>query len=119
MRRFDEVISEKASKMDLRVVNKTVQTYVKGTEFQHSVSDLTSRIQSGVERMREVEYMIDTMGRNISKDIYAAVRRATSNLVKKADGNGSVTGEGSGMISNDMKVAMIAKADKSDVESLV
>ena len=43
---------------------------------------MTEKVNGSVDRCIAVENMLDDMGRNISKDIYAAVRRATSNVVK-------------------------------------
>jgi predicted lipid carrier protein YhbT len=43
---------------------------------------MTEKVKGSVDRCIAVENMLDDMGRNISKDIYAAVRRATSNVVK-------------------------------------
>lgn len=45
LRRFDEVITEKASKMDLRDFGRTIQLYVKNTDFQTSVSEVNQRVQ--------------------------------------------------------------------------
>lgn len=50
---------------------------------------MTEMVKASVDRCIGVENMLDDMGRNISKDIYAAVRRATSNVVK-----GDVRGPG-------------------------
>ncbi len=43
---------------------------------------LEERIGQVGDKLDEVERSIDVMGRNVSKDIYSAVRRATSHLVK-------------------------------------
>jgi hypothetical protein len=47
---------------------------------------MNEKVRSSVERCVAVENMLDDMGRNISKDIYAAVRKATSNVVKGPGG---------------------------------
>ena len=46
------------------------------------MGEFTARITSFFDKIKELEKTIDVMGRNISKDIYAAVRRATSHLSK-------------------------------------
>ena len=76
------------------------------------------KIQESLEKVREVEKMIDVMGRNISKDIYSAVRRATSHLTKTEGNPAAASSNGTGIMSEDFKVAMISKADKSEVEGL-
>jgi hypothetical protein len=56
---------------------------------------MTEKVKGSVDRCIAVENMLDDMGRNISKDIYAAVRRATSNVVKgdvRRSGQGVTTG---------------------------
>ena len=69
--------------------------------------------------MKELEKMIDDMGRNISKDIYTAVRRATSHLSKNSDGAGSpMASDGFKGMTEDIKAAIISKADKTEVETL-
>jgi uncharacterized protein Yka (UPF0111/DUF47 family) len=46
------------------------------------MAEFTSKIGTYSEKISELEKTIDVMGRNITKDIYAAVRRATSHLSK-------------------------------------
>lgn len=47
---------------------------------------MNEKVKNSVDRSMNVETMIDDMGRNISKDIYAAVRKATSNVTKGGGG---------------------------------
>jgi|LauGreDrversion4_2_1035121.scaffolds.fasta_scaffold562625_1 hypothetical protein len=60
--------------------------YLKQSEFHELNKILNERVKQSVERCIAVENMLDDMGRNISRDIYAAVRRATSNVVKGEGG---------------------------------
>lgn len=83
VRRFDEVLNEKASRLDLKELTRTLQSYTKGADFQGVTRGLEDRIGQVAEKVDEVERSIDTMGRSVSKDIYSAVRRATSHLVKQ------------------------------------
>ena len=56
------------------------------------------------------------MGGNISKDIYTAVRRATSNLVKnnkESEGKGDSVAMG-----EEIKIILASKADRSDIDNL-
>lgn len=69
--------------------------------------------------MKELERMIDEMGKNISKDIYTAVRRATSHLSKNSEGGaGSPMATSEKGMTEDIKAAILSKADKTDIETL-
>jgi hypothetical protein len=83
------------------------------------VRGLEERIGQVGDKLDEVERSIDVMGRNVSKDIYSAVRRATSHLVKQAAEKDGPNGGGSGIMSEEMKMIMGRKADKNEIEGLI
>ncbi len=70
--------------------------------------------------------MIDQMGINVSKDIYQAVRKATSHLVKATLNDDSTNPQGgtanasAGLpgMNEEMKTVLNSKADKNDIENL-
>lgn len=116
IRRFDEVISEKASKQDLRELAKQVSTYTKAVDFEENIEETNRKIFATNDKLVELEKMIDVMGRNVSKDIYSAVRRATSHLVKGDGAGGASLSQGG--FGEEAKFLLNSKADKADVESL-
>jgi len=95
---------------------------------------MTEKVKGSVDRCIAVENMLDDMGRNISKDIYAAVRRATSNVVKgdvrrsgqgvtsgnAATGSETVLGEAGrdGPPSEHIRHLIALKADQTELEKL-
>ena len=123
LRRFDEVISEKSSKVDLKELEKLVKTsYTPLDKFNDENEVLNDRISSLSDKNREIEKSIDMMGKNISKDIYSAVRKATANM--KAQNN---TGGGDNIAefgpegnrnTDDLKSILLTKADKFELETL-
>ncbi len=59
-----------------------MKLYIKTSEFSEQIKVMNEKVKNSVDKSLSVEKMIDDMGRNISKDIYAAVRKATSNVTK-------------------------------------
>ena len=118
LRRFDEIMSEKSSKIDLQKLERTLTLYMKNSEYQDHTKALNEKIQRSIDRNKELEDMIDSMGRNISKDIYNAVRKATSHLVK-TNKAGSPGGEQEAtVLSEELKFVLLGKAEKFEVENL-
>lgn len=75
---------------------------------------MNDKIQESLDKQQELEKMIDQMGINVSKDIYVAVRKATSHLVKASmndennpQGTGASGGGGGGsLMSEEMKTVL-------------
>lgn len=61
--------------------------------------------------------MIDILGKQISKDIYAAVRKATYNVAKTIEEPGLLTS--SSRVTEELKTLLSKKADKNDLTELV
>jgi hypothetical protein len=127
VRRFDEVVTEKANKLDLHALELSLQNYLKLSDFTEQVRMMNHKVKDSVDRCIAVENMLDDMGRNISKDIYAAVRRATSNVVKGEGGgvrashqtNMEVLPAAEGVpASENVKHLIGLKADQTEVEKL-
>lgn len=59
------------------------------------------------------------MGKNISKDIYSAVKRATTNMAKSPNaGDSNIAEFGLQPANDDFRSLLISKADKFEVENL-
>ena len=96
MRRFDEILTEKASKQDLREIQLQLQGYTKETEFGYLRQGTEDRIMNVQEKIFDIEANIDIMGRNISKEIFQAVRRAVNSIQKNQadhEGKSALTAE--------------------------
>ena len=78
VRRFDEIMSEKASKIDLKDVAKNLQQYTKNTDFITATKLQNDKLANYSHKIQDLEHLIDVMGKNVSKDIYSAVKKATS-----------------------------------------
>lgn len=78
LRRFDELLSEKASKNNLKeMAAENVKKYAPLDNFiTHKVA-INSRADENEKSISNVRDLIDLLGKNITKDIFAAVKRAT------------------------------------------
>lgn len=88
VRRFDEVLSEKASKQNIKEVCTHLNQYTLAVDFSHHKQQVSEKMLDSHQKIKEVEETIDILGKNISKDIYQAVRRATGHLSKLQSGMG-------------------------------
>jgi len=60
------------------------------------------------------------LGRQISKDIFSAVKKATAHLKASGDGSGAATsGNAIGIIGEDFKQIVNEKADRRELEEMV
>lgn len=81
LRRFDEVISDKASKGNLReVVTEVAKTYAEKEEFLKAKQMLNDKSYENQKKIQLLQDTIDILGKTITKDIFAAVKKATSHL---------------------------------------
>ena len=85
MRRFDEVLLDKASKVNIEELLHSLSKYTPRADFLVFQGDVLSQISSNSLKTTSLEDLIDLLGKNISKDIYAAVRKATQHLQAKAE----------------------------------
>ena len=114
IRRFDEMLSEKASKHNIReVYNHLSQTYTPLNDFTESKQATNSKLLESFGKIANLEEMIDLLGQSISKDIYSAVRKATMHLTKNSDSPGK------GIESNIMEEVFGLVARKVDRQELI
>ena len=116
LRRFDEILTEKASKQDLREVQNQFQNYTKETEFGYLRQGTEDRIMNVQEKIFDIEANIEMLGRNLSKEIFQAVRRAVNSIGKnQADHDGK-----SGLTAEETTRLMIhQKAERVELENLI
>lgn len=122
LRRYDEVLTEKASKIDVKDLEKLMRTgFTPIQDFKDMFEKLNDRITHSTDKNRETERSIDMMGKNISKDIYSAVKRATANISKGPGDPGNISEFGAlGSIGGgeDFRSLIISKADKFELENM-
>ncbi|CDW89243.1 UNKNOWN [Stylonychia lemnae] len=117
IRRFDEVISEKASKLNIKEVYQHIQaTTTPLTEFQIISKQYQEKLDKDQGRIKNIEEMIDILGKQISKDIYQAVRRATHHLTKQTDGQTNITDNSSSF--EEIKQQMNIKVDRQELQDI-
>lgn len=81
IRRYDEVITEKANKLAIKEVYEHLPvTYVKSKSYDEEYSLHKSQIEQLFEEAKQMKENLQVITENIGKDIHAAVRRATTTL---------------------------------------
>ena len=80
LRRFDEVLTDKASKQDFREAIEKFDEYIDINQWMDYKADLNASLSSLITRQDVMESNIDLLGQSISKDIYQAVKKATGHL---------------------------------------
>eukprot|EP00347_Sterkiella_histriomuscorum_P005859 403355004 len=115
VRRFDEIISDKASKMNIKEVYQHIsQNVPQLNDFNSANAAHAAKIDESFGKIKHIEEMIDILGKQISKDIYTAVRRATLHLTKQVDGQGQSGGD-SGILSETFQKQLQNKADRAEL----
>eukprot|EP00347_Sterkiella_histriomuscorum_P010846 403374700 len=125
VRRFDEIVSDKANKQNIKEVYQHITQYTLNTDFKFIKQQLNEKFNDNQRKIQEVEEMIDILGKNISKDIYAAVRRATLHLSKNTSmqigGNGGDLENQTGNYSianEEMKSIIASKVDRQELNEI-
>ncbi|CAI2360376.1 unnamed protein product [Moneuplotes crassus] len=81
--RFDEVITTKASKMDLKnLETKIGKTFIDRKQFSAYQSQTKTEIEEHYDYLIKLEDAMDLLNHELNKEIYQAVRRATLPLTK-------------------------------------
>eukprot|EP00347_Sterkiella_histriomuscorum_P014789 403359519 len=86
VRRFDEVMSDKASKQNFREIQLKLEEYVLTETLLDYKSDLNIKFLKFLEKQAKLEENLDVLGSNISKDIYAAVKKISQQIIQKPGG---------------------------------
>lgn len=115
-------MTEKASKIDVKDLEKLMKTsFTPLQDFKDQFERLNERITQSTDKNREIERGIDMMGKNISKDIYSAVKRATANITKSpnvGDSNNIAEFGTLGSGGEDLRSMIISKAEKFELENM-
>ncbi len=112
--RFDEILSEKASKGNLSEFKTAIdRKYFPTDQFNKFKEEITSKSDKTLHKVNEINHLIDSLGQQITRDIFSAVKRATSHLKQNAVAN--VEGAGVpaiGIASEELKTLISSKADQ-------
>jgi hypothetical protein len=74
--RFDEVISEKAPRQDMRALEKWVRDdYMPVSGLQMIEDEANGKISKLSERQEKLETSLELLSKQISVDIYSAVKK--------------------------------------------
>jgi len=93
-----------------------MQGYVKETEFGYMRTEFDDRMMNVQEKIYDIEANIDLMGRNNSKEIFQAVRRAIQSIQKTLAEN-----EGKQGISAEetTRILIHQRAERVELENLI
>eukprot|EP00347_Sterkiella_histriomuscorum_P007561 403348445 len=132
IRRYDEVLLEKANKMAIKEVYETMAAnYVKNKPYDESYSEHEQKLQKLFEETKEMRDNLQIITENINKDIHSAVRRATTQLksqLQNSFGGGagsqsgtsiSNIGSGIGLDNNELRKILIQKVDKQELDKVM
>eukprot|EP00347_Sterkiella_histriomuscorum_P015229 403357819 len=113
VRRFDEVMSDKASKQNFREIQLKLEKYVLTETLLDYKSDLNVKFLRFLEKQAKLEENLDVLGSNISKDIYAAVKKISQQIIQKP---GSYSNPNQIQITDqEFKNTLDSKANKADL----
>jgi|JI10StandDraft_1071094.scaffolds.fasta_scaffold210603_4 hypothetical protein len=77
IRRYDEVISTKASKLELDKIFLELKKVPRWEQFNEQNAKTEIHFKENHAEMTKVQETMRTLNENIAKDIFSAVRRAT------------------------------------------
>ena len=80
VKRFDEVLIEKASKQQIRELKLELEEYVREESMKDFKLECGVNFDKSEAALRKMENNLDILGQNISKHIYGAVKKATAHL---------------------------------------
>ena len=123
IRRFDDVLLTKASKLDITTFEDDVKNkYVAKIDFAEYSQSISTRLDEHNEYILKLEDTLDTLNKEVNKEIFAAVRRATL-YMSKAMPIGKKLQEKEDVTNRDEPIKSIfqilsTKANKTDLERL-
>lgn len=80
IRRYDEVIAEKASKTTVLEVYQYIKSYLLEEKHLQYKDENEKDKKNFKNDLDQLKLMLTTLSENIGKDIFAAVRRATASI---------------------------------------
>ena len=112
IRGFDSVLLEKASKFSVEELHRKLEEYLLHTDFQKNNEQIARSFVGQTQAHEALQGDLKTLEEGIGRQIFEAVRRATLKLTKQSVGGG----EGGGVASEELRVVMQSKADRSELE---
>ena len=88
IRRFDEVILEKASKSHIKELHDLIKLLPTAQEVQDVKKYCNDNFDKDRAKFSRLEEGIDLLGKSISKEILNAVKKATAHLTKSQEAPG-------------------------------
>ncbi len=80
IRRYDEVISDKASKSAIKDVYEAMKPFVKQDQLRKVQDGIQGQFEEAIERHEKLKQTLDFVSDNVTKEIHTAVRRSVANL---------------------------------------
>ena len=117
IRRFDEIMLEKANKSNLTEIYDSLLKFLGKEEFTHFESKCVRDIQHNAEQIKRIETMIDSMGTEINNEIFGAVKRATLHITSKI-GARQEHAQKESVGKELLEQLLEQKADKDEVDAL-
>ncbi|CDW74827.1 UNKNOWN [Stylonychia lemnae] len=114
VRRFDEVILDKASKQNIRELYKKLDDYVERDLFIDYKADNNVKFQNFNNKQAKLEESLDYLGKNINKDIIQVVKKEMTQQGIKLQ-TGLQNPNPINLTEGELKGYLESKADKVDV----
>lgn len=83
IRRFDEVMLEKANKSNLSEISDQMLRFVSKDDFARFESRCERDINRNADEMRRLEDLLDSINAEVNNEIISAVKRATLHITSK------------------------------------
>lgn len=116
IKRFDEVLSEKASKQDFRDIQNRIKEEYLSVKVLNDVKELTTKQMNHLGgRQDKLDQSFTLLSSQISQEIQRAVKKANAtNTIKASTGySGDLS-----MLEKDLKHLISLKADRVDLQDL-
>lgn len=118
IRRYDEILAEKASKTSVKEIYEHFNIYVKETPYTEFKALNLQKFSKLDEDIKKLNDLLQTLNENIGKDIFAAVRRATASLQKNNNNTSNVPNALIGVDGTEIKGLLMQKADRKELDAL-
>ena len=87
IRRFDEVMLEKANKSNLSEISDQMLRFLSKDDFTRFETRCERDLTRNAEEMRRLEDMLDSINAEVNNEIISAVKRATLHITSKIGSN--------------------------------
>ena len=113
IRRFDEVLLDKASKVSVQEVYEYTTRFLEKAPFMEHLNASEQRHRGHGEEMERMNDLIQTINENLNRESNVAVKKATTQVVKSMNPNG-----GNMLDANEIKNMMSGKVDRDELTAL-